>query len=86
MDNPLVSIIIPTYNRAHLISKSLSSISNQSFQNWECLIIDDGSKDDPAKITEWCTRDSRIVYLQRTGDNKKGLPSCSNGMEKRVKE
>ncbi len=67
-----------TYNRAHLISESLASISNQSFQNWECLIIDDGSKDDTAKITERFTKDSRFVYLQRTEDYKKGLPSCRN--------
>ena len=39
--NTLVSIIIPTYNRAHLISETLDSILTQTYQNWECIIVDD---------------------------------------------
>ncbi len=40
-----VSIIIPVYNRAHYISKTLDSIIDQTFKNWECIVVDDGSTD-----------------------------------------
>ena len=45
MHNPFFSIIIPTYNRAHLLVATLNSILNQTFTNYEVLIIDDGSTD-----------------------------------------
>jgi glycosyltransferase involved in cell wall biosynthesis len=44
------SIIIPTYNRAHLITKTLDSIKNQSFKNYEVIIIDDGSTDNTFEV------------------------------------
>lgn len=45
MKNPLISIIIPVYNRAHLISNSIESILNQTYQNFEIIVVDDGSTD-----------------------------------------
>ncbi|WP_456376370.1 glycosyltransferase family 2 protein [Lutibacter sp.] len=38
----LVSIIIPTYNRAHLIGETLDSILAQTYTKWECIVVDDG--------------------------------------------
>ena len=49
-NTPLVSIIIPTYNRADLIRETLDSVQNQIYQNWECIVVDDGSEDDTEKI------------------------------------
>jgi len=49
---PLVSIIIPTYNYALLIPETLESVLNQSYDNWECIIIDDGSTDDTTEVVE----------------------------------
>ena len=43
--NPLVSIVIPIYNRAHLIGETLKSVINQTYSNWECIVVDDGSTD-----------------------------------------
>ena len=78
-NNPQVSIIMATYNRAHLIGETLNSIINQSYKNWECLIIDDGSKDDTARVVKQITSsDSRFTYLRRTEKYKKGLPGCRN--------
>jgi glycosyltransferase involved in cell wall biosynthesis len=48
--NPLVSIIIPTYNRAHLVRETLDSVQIQTYENWECIIVDDGSIDETLNI------------------------------------
>ena len=45
---PLVSIIMPTYNRAYIITKAIASIQQQTYSNWELIIIDDGSTDKTA--------------------------------------
>lgn len=50
MNEPLVSIIIPTYNYAHLIVQTLESVRTQRFTDWECMIIDDGSTDLTAQV------------------------------------
>jgi len=63
---PFFSIIIPVYNRAHSIKDTLDSVLNQTFQNFECLIIDDGSKD--SKLLEKIINslnDTRFKYIWR---------------------
>jgi len=79
MDKMLVSIIIPTYNRANLISETLNSILSQTYQNWECLIIDDGSTDNTALIVqEYINKDSRFQYHIRPNNRPKGANACRN--------
>lgn len=79
MKNPRVSIIMATYNRAHLLKDSLKSILDQSFEDWECLIIDDGSTDNtPRLIRSYLNADSRFKYIQRSFSHKKGLSGCRN--------
>jgi glycosyltransferase involved in cell wall biosynthesis len=65
---PRVSIIMPTYNRAELISDTINSIRNQTYTNWELIIIDDGSTDDTSQVVERY-KDDRILFLEgdRTG-------------------
>lgn len=60
---PLVSIIIPTFNHAKFISKALNSVKNQTYHNWEAIIIDNNSTDKTYKIFDKIT-DSRIRYLK----------------------
>lgn len=60
----MVSIIIPTYNRAHLISKAIDSIINQTYKNWELLIIDDGSTDETEVVIKSFLEDKRIQYFK----------------------
>ena len=49
---PLVSVIMPTFNKANWISKSIKSVINQTFQNWELIIWDDGSSDGTVEIVK----------------------------------
>lgn len=79
----MISIIVPTYQRAHIIGRSIDSISNQSFQDWELLIVDDGSTDGTeVLVRKWVEKDKRIKYLKRPTTKKKGPSACRNiGME-----
>lgn len=64
MNNSLISVIIPTYNRAHLINDTLDSVLAQTYTNWECLIVDDGSTDNTKEvISEYINKDKRFNYL-----------------------
>jgi GalNAc5-diNAcBac-PP-undecaprenol beta-1,3-glucosyltransferase len=75
----LVSIVIATYNRAHFIEEALDSILKQSYENWECIIIDDGSTDNTKEILNpYLLHDSRINYYERGSEHLKGLPGCRN--------
>ncbi|MBO3099915.1 glycosyltransferase family 2 protein [Gelidibacter sp. DF109] len=80
----MVSIIMPTYNRAHLITETLDSIIAQSYIHWECLVIDDGSSDNTmVVINKYTNRDSRIKLFCRPESKPKGANACRNiGLEK----
>lgn len=59
----MISIIIPLYNKEKAIISTLSSIQEQNYTDWECVIVDDGSTDDSAQIVlEFIKNDSRFVY------------------------
>ncbi len=75
----MISIIIPTFNRATLIGETLNSIIAQSFKNWECIIIDDGSTDNTIDILDqYILKDSRIRYYYRPKYINKGATACRN--------
>jgi glycosyltransferase involved in cell wall biosynthesis len=76
---PLVSIIIPTFNRASLIGETLDSIVNQTYQNWECIIVDDGSRDNTKEVVEaHVAKDFRFQYHQRPINHKPGGNGARN--------
>lgn len=63
--NSLISIILPTYNRGDFISRSIKSIQNQTYNNWELIIIDDGSTDNTDLIiNEFVINDCRILFIK----------------------
>lgn len=84
MSNPLVSIIIPTYNRAHLIGETLDSVLAQTYQNWECIVVDDGSTDSTDEVmAEYMAKDARFWYYHRPEDRLAGGNAARNyGFEK----
>ncbi len=63
MNNSLVSVIIPTYNRAYCIEKSLRSVLEQTYTNIEVIIVDDCSKDNTEEVINNIS-DERIVYIK----------------------
>ncbi len=77
--NPLVSIIIPTYNRANLIGETLNSIKAQTYTNWECIVVDDGSTDQSDRVLEiYCKKDHRFQFYNRPEKRPKGANACRN--------
>ena len=79
----LVSIIVPCYKQAHFLNESLQSVFEQTYSNWECIIVNDGSPDDTdLKAFEWCTKDKRFSYLYKENG---GLPSARNAGVKKSK-
>jgi glycosyltransferase involved in cell wall biosynthesis len=72
---PKVSVIIPTYNRADLLPRAIQSVINQTYKDWELLIIDDGSTDNTKEIVEgFIKKDSRIKYFYEENSGAPGRP------------
>lgn len=63
MNNILFSIIIPTYNRADLLKRCLSSIEDQTYQNWEAIVVDNYSEDNTEVVVK-SFNDDRIIYIK----------------------
>jgi glycosyltransferase involved in cell wall biosynthesis len=77
--SPIVSIIIPTYNREKLLNETLESIKKQTYHHWECIIVDDGSTDDTEQIvSEFSKSHPSIQYFKRPDHLPKGPNSCRN--------
>lgn len=78
--NPIVSVILPTYNRSNYLERAIKSVLDQSFQEWELIIVDDASTDDTFKVLKkWQEKDGRIKVLR----NKKNNYSA-NGISKNL--
>lgn len=81
-----VSIIIPNYNRANLIGETLDSIVRQTYENWECIIVDDGSTDNSIEVIKtFVEKDDRFKLYLRPKDYPKGANACRNiGLKKSI--
>lgn len=64
MTTPFFSVVIPTYNRAHLIEKTIRTILDQNFADFEVLVVDDGSNDNTDQVVK-AISDSRITYYKK---------------------
>jgi len=73
---PLVSVIIPAFNAAGVITQSLASVRDQTFRDFEAIIVDDGSTDDTAALARrFCAADPRFCVLQQAHT---GIPVARN--------
>ncbi len=81
MNNSLVSIIVPVYNQAKYLPETLESVLSQSYKNWECIIINDGSKDDSERVSlDYCKKDDRFSYFYQ---ENQGVIAARNNAIKR---
>ncbi|MDR2594723.1 MAG: glycosyltransferase [Fibromonadaceae bacterium] len=75
MNTPLISIVIPAYNAEKYIEECLNSILNQTFQEWECIIVNDGSTDNtPAIIENFVVKDKRFSCYTIPGSGSAKVP------------
>jgi glycosyltransferase involved in cell wall biosynthesis len=75
---PLISIVIPTYNRAGLIRETLDSMKAQTSPQWECIVVDDMSSDNTESVVaEYSEVDGRFSFYKRDREPK-GAPTCRN--------
>ena len=81
MEHELISIIVPIYNVENYLRQCLDSIVSQTYQNFECLLINDGSSDNSADICrEYIEKDSRFRYFEK---ENVGVSSARNlGIER----
>jgi glycosyltransferase involved in cell wall biosynthesis len=79
---PLVSVIIPTFNRAGTIKRAIKSVINQTYKNWELIIVDDGSTDDTKDLIKDYLKNKRIKYYFK---KKEGTSSARNYGIKKAK-
>ena len=78
---PLISVILPTVNGSRYIRNAIESVKEQSYANWEFLVIDDGSTDaTPSVVAQLAAQDPRIKYLKN--DHNLGIQKALNrGLE-----
>ena len=73
---PKISVIVPCYNQAQYLDECLQSIENQTFADWECIIVNDGSPDNTEEIAQrWTKKDSRFRYFKQ---ENKGVCAARN--------
>lgn len=71
-----ISIIVPCYNQAQFLDEALQSVLEQTYTNWECIIVNDGSLDNTEEIAQkWVNKDFRFRYLYKENG---GLSSARN--------
>lgn len=74
-NNPPVSVIIPTYNRTHLIGRAIQSVLNQTYQDFEIVVVDDASKDNTEEVVK-SFNGEKIIYLRHK--NNRGAQAARN--------
>ena len=73
---PMVSIIMPVYKVEDYVAKAIESVQNQTFQDWELLIVDDGSPDESGEICDLYACPVNIIssWTRMTGPSRRCWP------------
>lgn len=77
--SPVFSVIVPVFNRAHLLGRALGSVLTQSFADFEIVVVDDGSRDDPQSVVQ-AIGDSRIRFVRQ--ENRGGGAARNTGIDR----
>ncbi len=76
MNTVLISVIVPCYDQAQYLDECLQSVLDQTYENWECIIVNDGSPDHTEEVAlRWTARDARFKYVKKENG---GLSSARN--------
>jgi glycosyltransferase involved in cell wall biosynthesis len=67
MSNPVVSVVIPTFNRAKVVGRAVNSVLNQSFRDFECIVVDDGSTDETESVLREFTNKIKVIKTENRG-------------------
>ena len=78
---PKVSIIIPTYNRAHLIGRAIKSVLNQTYQDFEIIVVDDGSTDNMEEVVKKFQKKNKRIRYIRHKENKGEAAARNTGIK-----
>ena len=77
-DNPRASVVIPTYNRARILPRAVRSVLNQTFGDFELIVVDDASTDDTEEVVR-AIGDARVIYLRQDA-NRGGAAARDRGI------
>ncbi|MEW6526671.1 MAG: glycosyltransferase [Spirochaetota bacterium] len=64
---PFFSVVIATFNRAHLVTRAVESVLTQKFTDYECIVVDDGSTDDTSRVLSHYTNKIKYIYIPHSG-------------------
>lgn len=82
-ESPYISVIVPVYNAEKYLREAIESVINQTYQNWELILVNDGSTDNSAEICdEYAWKDKRIQVIHKS--NSGGAKSRQEGLEKSI--
>lgn len=77
---PLVSVVIPAFNRAHTIEAAVKSVQEQTYRNWEIIVSDDGSTDETQSVVERLSKNDPRVHYVKHHPNRGAQSARNNGI------
>ncbi|WZL88439.1 glycosyltransferase family A protein [Salinimicrobium sp. 3283s] len=76
MNDPLVSVVVPCFRQGQFLPEALQSVLDQTYHNWECIVVNDGSSDNTEQVAAaWLKKDKRFNYLYQENS---GVSSARN--------